>query len=78
MEELKDAVVHVTNLVLHDFAVLQEEKESADAKLSKLKLQNKAKVASLTSQLEELKKQIAVSGGSQAKAEQKKVSVLMF
>lgn len=53
---------------------LKEEKEASDAKLSKAKLQNKAKVASLSSQLEELKKQIPATALQQKKTDLKKSS----
>lgn len=43
---------------------LQMEKESCEAKLSKLRLQNKARVTSLNTQLEDLKKQQGVPLGS--------------
>ncbi|XP_056269364.1 LOW QUALITY PROTEIN: golgin subfamily B member 1 [Pseudoliparis swirei] len=47
----KDAALHAQD------ARLRVEKEACESRLSKLRLQNKAKVTSLTSQLEELKQQ---------------------
>ncbi|XP_068116405.1 golgin subfamily B member 1-like isoform X2 [Hyperolius riggenbachi] len=57
--QLKDLIREKDNDLRKKDQQLKEEKESSESKVSKAKLQSKAKIASLTSQLEELKKQLA-------------------
>ncbi|XP_069821277.1 golgin subfamily B member 1-like isoform X2 [Dendropsophus ebraccatus] len=71
--QLKDLIREKDNELRKKDQELKEEKESSESKVSKAKLQNKAKIASLTSQLEELKKQSA-SPGAQVKKPDKKGS----
>ncbi|KAM3920000.1 uncharacterized protein RB166_014453 isoform 3-T3 [Leptodactylus fuscus] len=72
--QLKDLIREKDNELRKKDQDLKEEKESSESKVSKAKLQNKAKIASLTSQLEDLKKQLASSGAQVKKPESKKGS----
>ncbi|XP_063802319.1 golgin subfamily B member 1-like isoform X2 [Pseudophryne corroboree] len=70
--QLKDLIREKEDDLRKKEQELKEEKESSESKISKAKLQNKAKIASLTSQLEELKKQLTSSGAQVKKVEKRK------
>ncbi|KAL8169721.1 UNVERIFIED_CONTAM: hypothetical protein K2H54_056135 [Gekko kuhli] len=70
--QLKELVKEKDNELHNNKQQLKEEKEAFEANISKLKLQNKAKVISLNSQLEDLKKQLSGAGTQEGKPEQKR------
>ncbi|KAM4723173.1 uncharacterized protein WCC33_009406 [Rhinophrynus dorsalis] len=72
--QLKELIREKDNELRQKDQQLKEEKESAESKISKAKLQNKAKIASLSSQLEELKKQLASPSTQEKRSEHKKPS----
>ncbi|XP_014351374.2 golgin subfamily B member 1 [Latimeria chalumnae] len=71
--QLKELIREKDNELQSKDQQLKEEKEAWEARVSKVKLQSKAKATSLNAQLEELKKQLSASG-LQGKTEQKKAS----
>nr|XP_015194008.1 PREDICTED: golgin subfamily B member 1-like isoform X2 [Lepisosteus oculatus] len=72
--QLKELIREKDNVLRTKDEQLKTEKEAWEAKLSKMKLQNKAKVTSLNSQLEELKKQLPSSGAKETKSDIRKAS----
>ncbi|XP_041132800.1 golgin subfamily B member 1-like [Polyodon spathula] len=72
--QLKELIREKDNALRTKDEQIKSEKEACEAKLSKVKLQNKAKVNSLNSQLDELKKQLTPSGTKEATAGLKKTT----
>eukprot|EP00079_Xenopus_tropicalis_P015533 XP_004913418.1 PREDICTED: golgin subfamily B member 1-like isoform X3 [Xenopus tropicalis] len=72
--QLKELIREKDNELRKKDQQLKEEKESAESKISKAKLQNKAKIASLTSQLEELRKHQASPRSHEKKSDNKKAT----
>ncbi|XP_039600406.1 golgin subfamily B member 1-like [Polypterus senegalus] len=79
LAQTEQLVVHLKELIREKDNALhtkdqefKSEKESFEAKISKLKLQHKAKVTSLNSQLEEMKKQLTPSESREMGSEVKK------
>nr|XP_028584229.1 golgin subfamily B member 1-like isoform X2 [Podarcis muralis] len=72
--QLKELVRDKDNELCVKEQQLKAQKEASEAKISKLKLQNKAKVTSLTAQLEELKNQLSGDETQEGNSEQKRAA----
>ncbi|KPP77947.1 golgin subfamily B member 1-like, partial [Scleropages formosus] len=72
--QLKELIREKDNILQTKDEQFKAEKDAYEAKLSKMRLQNRAKVTSLNSQLEDLKKQLSLSEGRDTKSAIKKGS----
>ncbi|KAM9481352.1 uncharacterized protein Hap1MRO34_009065 isoform 2-T2 [Clarias gariepinus] len=73
VSQLKEMIREKDTVLRTKDEQLKAEKEACEAKLSKMRLQNKAKVTSLNSQLEELRKQQGESVGKSAAPQLKRI-----
>ncbi|XP_078077089.1 uncharacterized protein LOC144498965 isoform X2 [Mustelus asterias] len=63
--QLKELIREKDNQLHVKDQLLKEDKEAFEAKISKMKLQTKARVTSLSAQLEDMKKQLGASGAKE-------------
>ncbi|XP_074070731.1 golgin subfamily B member 1 isoform X2 [Macrotis lagotis] len=71
--QLKDIIREKDNQLQQKDVVLEEERKAADMKMTKLKLQAKARLASLNKRMEEMKAQVGMESSQEPKSEKRQL-----